>query len=166
MAAQLRLHHHKKMAADAKKPKKRMGNPHWGQSGANSRGVSGNPSGNSKKLEKNRKPKKKKKRGNPNWHKGMTSPSPGAKDIDKNKYTLQDVIKAIQEVESEREEDLLIHFVKRAFENDTAMNNLFKKILPDLKSMEVSTDPEKPFQLIINTGSPIPPLETEDEIRE
>ncbi len=158
MAAQLRLH-------SSKKPKKQMGNPNWGRSGANSRGVSGNPSGSMVKLERNKKPKRKKKSGNPAWVKGMETPCHGGgKNQNNSKYGLQDIIKAIHEVEAERGEDLLIHFVNRAFANDTALNNLFKKILPDLKSMEMSTDPEKPFQLIINTGAPLPPLETEDKV--
>lgn len=78
------------------------------------------------------------------------------------KYKLQDLIVAIREVEdaiaidpeNTTEDDLLIHFVRRAFKSDSVLKDIMKKLLPDLKHVEADIDVNEQFQLIIDaTGN-------------
>lgn len=162
MAAMLRFNRVRKK----RKPETR-GNPNMRP------GVSGNPGGTRvAECDKKPKPKRRSKRGNPAWVEGMPRPSGGRPKGARNKYRITDLVNAIHKIEDERagiraidvdDSDLLEHFVRRAFVSDQTLNNLFKKILPDLKAMEVSTDPEKPFQLIINLDAPTAPFEADEE---
>lgn len=127
---------------------KRLGHPRM------VRGVSGNPAGVRKKpgtsyKDKHPYVKTGKPRGNPNMKKGGPRVA-GRKKGTTNKYKITDLIMAIKAIEEADGVDLLEHFIRRALKSDPSLNNLMKKLLPDLKSVAAEVT-EKPFSLIVET---------------
>ena len=55
-------------------------------------------------------------------------------------YSIKELMAAIKAVEGEKKKPLLKHFVQRAYESDSVLSHLAKKVLPDLKAIEHSGD--------------------------
>lgn len=134
---------------------KRLGNPNF------TRGKSGNPKGVANDPNENMRTRRKRlykptgrKVGNPNMKKGAPRlAGSGKKKGFTRKYKLEDLVQAIHEVEEEQDVEILKHFIQRALKSDPSMNNLMKKLLPDLKSVEAKGDVDAPFKLIIEMES-------------
>lgn len=52
------------------------------------------------------------------------------------KPEVEELRKAIKTVEKKKKEKLLEHFVSKAFSNDNVLIALFRKLIPDIKSIE------------------------------
>jgi len=65
------------------------------------------------------------------------TPGSGRPKGSKNKLSINELKEAIAKVENKKGKILLQHYVERAFENDRVLMNIIKKLLPDLKSIEV-----------------------------
>lgn len=71
------------------------------------------------------------------WKKG-TAPNPkGRPKGSTNKIPWSDLQKALKEVEKEKGKTLIKHFIERAFDDDGVMVSAMKKMLPDLKSIDI-----------------------------
>lgn len=129
---------------------KLMGNPRFKRGAPSQGGARTVPGENAAQRRKRRYVPTGRKPGNPNVKKGMErTPGCGRKKGTTNKYRITDLVKAIQEVEEEENITLLKHFIKRALKSDPSMNNLMKKLLPDLKAVEAKVEQEAPFRLIV-----------------
>jgi len=71
---------------------------------------------------------------------------------------------AIIEVGSKKRKQLLEHFVERAFIDDTALIALMKKMVPDLKAIDLTTEGKTGWQVIVvNFADAIKKKELEDK---
>lgn len=83
------------------------------------------------------------------------------------KPEIEELRKAIEQVQKQRKKKLLVHFVERAFEDDEVLKALAKKIVPDLTSISgevemkhkilrvFGMEPILPRQLKYGTSVPI-----------
>ena len=76
------------------------------------------------------------RRGNPNWKKGVSG---NPKGRPKKGLTEGDMLlAAIDKMEKFKRLSILEHLVDRAYENDAVLIALLKKLVPDLKSMDIN----------------------------
>lgn len=94
---------------------------------------------NKNKADKQRDNKKKRVVGRP-WKKGQSGNPKGRPPLGLSQ--LDNLTRAITEVERESKKDLLKHFVKRAFSSDTVLIAVMKKRHPDLKSIQMEVKPQ------------------------
>ena len=70
------------------------------------------------------------------WKKGQSG-NPNGRPKNPETVLLREAMKRAKE---DRGVDLLDHFVDRAYENDSVLIAVFKKLMPDLKNVEGSTE--------------------------
>jgi len=58
------------------------------------------------------------------------------------------ITEAISEVEQEKTKTLVRHFIERAYESDTVLAVVFRKLLPDLRAIEANIIGEKKVKAI------------------
>ena len=68
----------------------------------------------------------------PKWQKGQSGNPKGRP----KKGMVYELEKAIKKVEKEKGEKLLVHAVRQAFEDNSVLVSILKKILPDLRQVE------------------------------
>lgn len=62
---------------------------------------------------------------------------------------VQLLLDAIAIVEKRKKKKFLLHAVEQAYENPAIMTALLKKIIPDLKAIEVTDGEGKPLRIIV-----------------
>ena len=66
-----------------------------------------------------------------------------------NKIPLKDFKEALSKVEKEKGKTLMKHFIERAFEEDAVMVSAIKKLLPDLKSIDIQGTVDGEHRIIL-----------------
>lgn len=61
------------------------------------------------------------------------------------------LMSAIKEVERTQSDTLLKHAIKRAYKDDVVLIAIMRKLIPDLKSLEVDTKEDKTWQIILTS---------------
>ena len=74
------------------------------------------------------------KTGNPNWKKGQSGNPDGRPKGTTRTNLLMD---AIAQVEKRKKKKFLLHAIEQAYEDPKIMVAILKKIIPDLKAIEV-----------------------------
>ena len=78
------------------------------------------------------------KRGNPNWKPGVSG-NPNGRP---SKPEIDDLRAALDKVKEEQNLSLLEHLVRRAYEDNSVLIALARKLLPDLKSTDLAVTAE------------------------
>jgi hypothetical protein len=81
--------------------------------------------------------------GNPNWGNGRSG-NPNGRPGNPAIKELEDAIKKVQKRHSKT---LMEHFVERAYKSDNVLTAITKKRVPDLSSVDMGFNPEKPLSL-------------------
>jgi len=72
------------------------------------------------------------------FQKGESGNPAGRKKGSKNKpFTVDDLMKAIRKVGRKNSKRLLEHLVEQAYSDNTVLLGLFKKLMPDLKQVDI-----------------------------
>lgn len=79
---------------------------------------------------------------------GIGSPNPGG--ITTRRRGMQKrLAKALKEVESLKREDFLTHYIKQAYSDKNMAIALLKKLVPDLKAVEVDSQNREVWQIVL-----------------
>lgn len=82
--------------------------------------------------------------------KGTAPPNPeGRPKGSLNKFSLKELKAAIREVEQEKQKPFLKHFIERAYSEDRVLVNAIRKMIPDLKSMEIKGSADGDFNITV-----------------
>jgi hypothetical protein len=82
------------------------------------------------------------------WKKGQSGNPAGKPKTDARKL----LEAAIAAESKKRGKSLYQHMVERAFEDDTVLLGLARKLLPDLRSIDANIGQLEPFRLILTNG--------------